>query len=825
MYTAANPAKARTEADKKEMEEKYKPGDLVMPKVKTRERTAEEKRAEEEDQRLIDEVREISLREAVAAAMPDASQARSGRAHAENRTSDGRARSASDYRSDGRPQRTREGRGGASDYLSAESDAQSRSRRSESRQRQVEHQSSLRSLIGSEMSERDIEREIEEFARQIQEEGLLDGLDLDNIDLSRDDELSQRITEAYRRRQRGRSRQESERRADSRTQNTTSSADSRLRPDSARTQSRHRAHSRSTSEAGDRSRPPISASANLGVREPERRTRRRTTSGGAVPTAVTLAALDARPAAHSQNDLTLRSSSDYDPTASVPALRIGRSSSSTAVPATTQPADTPASNNASFASRAQTYPSSITSPKNAITPEIIELAASRNAKSNRPTEVASLPASLVSSPVQSPTTSSRHQRTRSQLFEEPCITCSRCKKPDIQYDVHYNCKTCEDGHWNMCVDCYRSAKGCLYWFGFGYGAWKKWEKRKLEDESIPMPHMLNAGRYIRPASTTTSSDGKKKTLTTDDPKSRLETGTFCSRCFAWTNDCFWRCDICNEGDWGFCNNCVNQGKSCSHKLLPLAHEGTFKPTYRPRSPKSAGRPATAAVITGSQLSGIGPFKPLTFNSKCDICKDAIPPSQSRYHCFACSSTAVQNATPGDYDICSSCYGNLESKGDISEENGSSGWRRCPSGHRMIVVGFIEGKIGQWRYVEKDLVGGRALRAEPLENIAHPDFQKWSWHDGGEKRERLITTEVSATAPETAGEISYTRTFPPDGGSGLLAHAMWSWYPKSGAEDELMFPRGADIAEVRVLNEDWFFGTYMGAKGVFPAPYVRMPQQS
>ncbi|RFU80020.1 ring finger domain-containing [Trichoderma arundinaceum] len=830
MYTAANPTKARSEADKKEMQEKYKPGDQVMPKVKTRERTAEEKRVEEEERRLIDEVREISLREAVAAAMPDASQPRSSRRHADSRSSDGRARSGSDYRSDGRSQRTREGRGNGqnnSDYLSAEGDSQARSRRSESRQRQVEHQSSLRSLIGSEMSERDIEREIEEFARQIQEEGLLDGLDLDNIDLSRDDELSQRITEAYRRRQRGRSRQEQERRADTRTQNTTSgSTDSRLRPDGARAQSRQRAHSRSTSEVGDRTRPPISASASLGVREPERRTRRRTSSGGHnTTTPIGLSAMDTRPAAHSQNDLTLRNPNDFDPTASVPALRIGRSSSSTAVPATTQATDSPASgngNNASFASRTQTN-SSISSPTNSITTELMEMTAARNSKPNRPTEVVSPPASLVSSPIQSPT-ASRHQRTRSQIFEEPSINCSRCKKPDIQYDVHYNCKACADGHWNMCVDCYRSAKGCLYWFGFGYGAWKKWEKRKQADESIPMPHMLNAGRYMRPASTTTSSDGKK-VLTTDDPRARLETGTFCSRCFAWTNECFWRCDACNEGDWGFCNNCVNQGRSCSHKLLPLAHEGTFKPSYRPRSPKSAGRPSTATVITGSQLSGIGPFKPLTFNPKCDICKDAIPPSQSRYHCFSCSSTAVQDAAPGDYDICSSCYSGLESKGEISEENGSSGWRRCPKGHRMVIIAFMEGKNGQWRYVERDLVGGRALRSEPLENIAHPDFQKWSWNDGDEKLQRLATAEVSATAPDSLGEITYVRAFPPDGGSGLIGNAMWAWYPKSGAEDELMFPRGAEIGEIRDLNGDWFFGTYMGAKGVFPAPYVRMPQES
>ncbi|KKP02463.1 hypothetical protein THAR02_05418 [Trichoderma harzianum] len=841
MYTAANPAKARSEADKQEMEEKYKPGDQVLPKVKTRERTAEEKRAEEEDRRLIDEVREMSLREAVAAATPDTQQARSARRHAEGRSSDGRARSGSDYRSDGRSQRARDGRGGNgqsnSEHLAVEGDSQSRRRRSESRQRQVEHQSSLRSLIGSEMSERDIEREIEEFARQIQEEGLLDGLDLDNIDLSRDDELSQRITEAYRRRQRGRSRQESERRAETRANDnaTSTSRDSRLRPDNARPQSRHRAHSRSTSEVGDRNRPPVSPSANLGVREPERRTRRRTTSGGhhpTLPVGSSLSAIDTRPAAHSQNDLVLRRDpNEFDPTASVPALRIGRSSSSTTVPAAAaaQPAERPAIGNgkiASFASRAQSYPSASSTP-NSINSELMEITAGRNSKSSRLTEVViSPPDSLVSSPIQSPTAAtSLHQPPRSQqLYEEPSISCSRCKRPDIQYDVHYNCKACNDGHWNMCIDCYRSGKGCLYWFGFGYGAWKKWEKRKQADESIPMPHMLNAGRYKQPASTTVSADGKKK-LTTDDPRLRLETGTFCSGCFAWTNDCFWRCDFCNEGDWGFCNNCVNQGKSCSHRLLPLAHEGTFKSTYEPRSPRSGGRPSTATVITGAQLPGIGPFKPLIFNSKCDICKDAIPPSSTRYHCFSCSSSAVQDATPGDYDICTSCYGNLESKGDISEENGSSGWRRCLSGHRMVIVGFIEGKLGQWRYVERDLVGGKALRSEPLENIAHPDFQKWSWHDGEEKEDRLVATDVSSTAPESFGEISYARTFPPDGGSGQVAHAMWSWYPKSGAEDELMFPRGAEIQEIRDINGDWFFGTYMGAKGLFPAPYVKLPQQS
>ncbi|CAG9937247.1 unnamed protein product [Clonostachys rosea f. rosea IK726] len=54
------------------------------------------------------------------------------------------------------------------------------------------------------------EKEIKEFARQIQEEGLLNGHDLDKIDLNQNAELSSTITEAYRRRQSGRAQKESE---------------------------------------------------------------------------------------------------------------------------------------------------------------------------------------------------------------------------------------------------------------------------------------------------------------------------------------------------------------------------------------------------------------------------------------------------------------------------------------------------------------------------------------------------------------------------------------------------------------------------------------
>ena len=48
----------------------------------------------------------------------------------------------------------------------------------------------------------------EEILRQIREEGILDGIDLDNLDVSQEDELSERIAEAYRRRHRVRARQQ-----------------------------------------------------------------------------------------------------------------------------------------------------------------------------------------------------------------------------------------------------------------------------------------------------------------------------------------------------------------------------------------------------------------------------------------------------------------------------------------------------------------------------------------------------------------------------------------------------------------------------------------
>jgi hypothetical protein len=53
-------------------------------------------------------------------------------------------------------------------------------------------------------------------------------------------------------------------------------------------------------------------------------------------------------------------------------------------------------------------------------------------------------------------------------------------------------------------------------------------------------------------------------------------------------------------------------------------------------------------------------------------------------------------------------------------------------------------------------------------------------------------------------------------------ARWEWWPAGeGAEDELSFPKGAEITEVSVENDDWYSGAYMGAHGLVPSKRVRI----
>jgi hypothetical protein len=143
---------------------------------------------------------------------------------------------------------------------------------------------------------------------------------------------------------------------------------------------------------------------------------------------------------------------------------------------------------------------------------------------------------------------------------------------------------------------------------------------------------------------------------------------------------------------------------------------------------------------------------------------------------------------------------------------------------MVVIAFTDGKSGRWRYIAQDLVGGQGLKPEAAEKTEHREkgLQKWVWHENGQDLARLVTKDVSETAPSESG---FAKSLPPDGGVGLKATARFGWYPRPGADDELLFPKGAEIKEIEDVNGEWFFGAYMGTRGLFPAPYVRLEQDA
>lgn len=870
MVLVAHPEKMKPQGEKDEMNAKYKPGDKVLPELNFPRRTPEQLRMEQRERDLIDSVREMSLREAVNGGPSTSrtrrqgedsgSRNRAARRRAPRETSVNRDHSAHEGRTRDQAHQRRTTGGDArrraarlsSDTGESTSDqshnsssgSQQISDESLARQRRhIEHQTSLRSLISSsDAGDIDMEREVEEFARQIQEEGLLDGLDLDNIDLTNNDELSRRITEAYRRRQRERERRRHEVRDRERSRTSSRhsySGSAEVRPTlgtslSARPAGRHSRTPSATSQSEERSRPPpASSSTHLEIREQRRRRRTGSHSrdrSATLPVAPTQPEL--RVGLRSQTDLDARSNS-LNASSQRPSLPDARSQSTSQVPSTSPNlVDSPQPTALPFSARANNL--GIPHPQErANTPPETSTRSIRP----RPQEiVVRPPEDRAGSSIQAmgsitPTSSLTvaPYKPRSPVFEEPLIACNQCRKEDIQYDLHYNCADCHNGNWNICLDCYRLGQGCLNWFGFGHGAFQKWERQRKFEPSLPKPHKLLASRFLRPQAMIAASAVDGRAWTTEDPYERLQSGTFCAFCEAWAIECYWRCDSCNEGDWGFCNDCVNQGRSCPHALLPLAHQPAVHQTASPPpSPRSPSHPSSTTMMVGLNATSIGPFKVLTFITTCDICHGPIDPTQSRFHCFSCVSSIVPEASPGDYDICEGCYhGLVTDETAISPENGPDGWRRCPQGHRMVVVGFQEGRSGQKRYVVRDLVGGRRLQIEPVDDATgggvQQQQQRWSWYEGDVKRERLVAKDVSETAAQQnagmgAGE---TKRFPPDGGYGWRALAKWAWYPAADSRDELLFPKGAEVCEIEDANGEWYHGVYMGKKGLFPAPYVKV----
>ncbi|KAL8730167.1 MAG: hypothetical protein Q9166_004250 [cf. Caloplaca sp. 2 TL-2023] len=163
---------------------------------------------------------------------------------------------------------------------------------------------------------------------------------------------------------------------------------------------------------------------------------------------------------------------------------------------------------------------------------------------------------------------------------------------------------------------------------------------------------------------------------------------------------------------------------------------------------------------------------------------------------------------------------LISAGRVNADDGDKGWRRCLYGHRMIIVGFEDSSAGQRRVVVKDLVGGLGLK-DAGSSGDQSTGQELSWQDGQQRHVRKVFQNVSNEARDPAATaIPLLRKYPPSGGLGMRALAVWSYWPIDDASDELSFPRGAELQEVEDINGDWFLGSYAGKMGLFPSNHVR-----
>ncbi|KAJ5329924.1 hypothetical protein N7452_010314 [Penicillium brevicompactum] len=835
MVLDAHPDRARPTDEKAEIAQRYTHGESVFPTPASGGESAED---DQDDARLLDEVRELSLRESRAHARREArrtanpSRTRDS-GHTERRATEGRSRRRREDRTPG-------------------PDGTERSRR-------VEHQSSLRSLLSLSS---DMETMEEEILRQILEEGLLDDINLDNLGPRQEEELSERIAEAYRRRHmrqsRSRQRQDHDQRQETDNDSRAHRSDSTQRTSES---------TPATREHNDR-RPPVSrphllhaaptrpsVSGHQRRNSEQGRVRRRTSP---VRTNQASASDDAiRPAVRSSSDMTA------DRTHPSQTGRIRSESSSARPRRATESGQNAtsvwAAGGRERSSHRQAASESATSSPAAASAPSTPLQYSASTEHNLPS---------MSSPLV-PNRSERRTRAISSRpsvpasppvqYVEPSISCDSCKKTNIQYDLHKQCTQCNNGNYHLCLRCYRLGRGCHRWSGFRASAKANFQRMVASSSHQPIQinepgHVMLWFKYQRPAETSTNTAHGERQMTSDNPARRLKSGLFCNMCQSTANDCFWECRKCNDGDWGFCNSCVNRGQCCTHALLPIrriAHS-------QPAASSSTMRPqlSTEALATPTLPSEIENFKILSFSTNCDICTYPIPASNTRYHCLECNG--------GDYDVCKNCYLKLVATGKISRENGHQGWRRCLAGHRMITVGFEDHEEGQRRAIVNDLVGGRALKDE---HVAQPQPQPqspaspavggpvaspklgsggWSWKEdhGPERRKKAsrirgtalaltsgghvsssdLSSQAGTTSASPVQSVSLLRKFPPNGGVGLVVEAIWSWYPEEDVVDELVFPRGADITEAENINDDWFWGCYAGKTGLFPGAHVRVVRE-
>jgi len=97
------------------------------------------------------------------------------------------------------------------------------------------------------------------------------------------------------------------------------------------------------------------------------------------------------------------------------------------------------------------------------------------------------------------------------------------------------------------------------------------------------------------------------------------------------------------------------------------------------------------------------------------------------------------------------------------------------------------------------------------NENNPMPSQWSWRDaeasgGWQTKQRSNTAKAQSVIPAESLQ---------------KVQALWTRIPVEEAEDELTFPRGAEITEVVNINGDWAWGIFCRSGGLFPANYGRV----
>ena len=683
--------------------------------------------------------------------------------------------------------------------------------------RSLEHQSSLRSMLsGSDDGSNEMK---EEILQQIMDEGILDGVNLDELSPAQEDELSEKIADAYRRRH-----MQSAPADRSGSQDTRGLSSPPVRqPEQREEQPRARRSRQATSSSHEphSSHPPVSRPhlleaypVNQGHRRRASSEHRRNTSPVPHPSAKRTSFDVPRQAARSSTDVSAESGTqprrlEHTRRITDPSRRqtnepntgqTGQSprTSATALEARPRHATSRSPRTSSASVVPQVAPST-TSPRSAQFPApsqartgrrpTIENASSSNAsvQSTPHTRIMDRPrgASITTSsdapyPLGSPPEAVAHLQDHSRstnqplpLFSEPNFSCQQCSRPAIQYELHHHCPSCP---YNICHRCYLLGKGCLHWFGFGKSALTRW-KREGEPGSSP-PHVLLSRQYLKPRLETSSGLSQGKS---DHPSQRLRTGFSCASCLEIVDEVFGACGRCNDGEWGFCPSCIDNARCCTHPLYPV--------TYNPST--SLANPPTTNQSSVNPL----PHQSVQFSTKsCSLCLDPIvhQPSPTNYswHCPTC--------TPS-YDLHGDCHEILRSRGQIP--NISS--RSCPKGHGMQ---------------------SRTLMANSPAVIFGMTI--------GQADPNVLFSERKPTATATASSTTNQQPQPfQTTGPGTRMTAIWAYYPAENrlptstttaapAEDELAFPRGAEIWQAQDINGDWAWGRYAGRSGLYPGGYLR-----